>query len=74
MHIIKNRNKALVTLACLILSAASSASIYKNPGNVEFATKMINKHNLIAVTKQQFQGLNFFLSNNPNINKNLYKN
>ncbi|MCP4985825.1 MAG: hypothetical protein GY928_07095 [Colwellia sp.] len=36
----------------LLFSTVSIAQIYKNPGNVEFATRMISQHNVIEQSKQ----------------------
>ena len=41
-----------VTILSLALPAIAIADIYKNPGTVEFATKMVNQHNMISSTKQ----------------------
>ncbi len=39
-------------LAVFLLPISTHADIYKNPGTVEFATKLVNKHNVIATSKQ----------------------
>ncbi len=45
-------NIKFVLFSTLLFSAFSQAEIYKNPGTVEFATKLVNKHNVIANSKQ----------------------
>ncbi|SFD47181.1 hypothetical protein [Pseudoalteromonas denitrificans] len=48
----KNKKLAFLYLTSALFTGLSSADIYKNPGTVEFATKMVTKHNVIAYSKQ----------------------
>jgi len=48
----KNRNKALLAVTGLLFSTLGFSEVYKNPGTVEFATKAVNKHNMVAASKQ----------------------
>ena len=48
----KIREKLLCTIAGVVLASTGSAEIYKNPGTVEFATKVARKHSVIAASRQ----------------------
>jgi hypothetical protein len=48
----KVREKVLVTILSLAFPTIALADIYKNPGTVEFATKVVNQHNVINSSKQ----------------------
>ncbi|MFT5757778.1 MAG: hypothetical protein ACI9LM_002514 [Alteromonadaceae bacterium] len=48
----KNIKLSHLVISSLLFSTISTAEIYKNPGNVEFATRVANKHRVIDHSKQ----------------------